>query len=1245
MSIPLSFGTNNVTVYSYEPFSYRLSNNIGGTTKLVLASRTSGIPPSYLTVDDVSATFSTSNNAMIPGNQQFVINLTNASGTVISNTSTTSVTIGPGRFLDGSGNSFVGSNYTFYAKEAITPIKLVAPFNLSPPTSTPTLPPGLSFSAVDVSSVTISGTPLVTAPQTNYLIIGKEVGTSRIVSSTLPIVISNERIQTNITNSGLVSGMQIDTPITPVTLTTIANGTVRYSWSSLPLGIFATDNSTNVVTSPFVPTDPSKTLILTGTPTINTAIQFLNSGYSNGFTQSILTERFNPLPLITSNLPVTFQFGETVLFDTTTVPTLYKDLAFDPSATYFRAVTYFTSNVGMSNIFSPDLRTDLSLAFNSNDRAYLVGNPKPTTPTTTGTFTIRAVNSNAVTRDISTSITVANDSVTFVSPTPAVDTCYNFVLSRSVDLSLNGYYPYPIEFSANAASGKPIAWTSSGFGGTGLSLSDTSGSSVRIVGTPSNVSALQTLSVTATAFDTSATATRNVKFEVLNDVVTLSDISLNDRIVTQNKAITPIQVIATTLSGRPIRTFLGTNFLPGLSISRTGLISGTPTSNADVTVTATVTADTGFVTGTKNYDFINLADKIVIALANSTETVPTTFSDVYFRVLGYSGTEGTIDVSSASTDRAPWQGSNFTVSTVLGNYLQGDFSTVPALLSRYRFAIGGNVGSTRRTQPVDVTVNNAPTFVRHIVGLESIAGSNAVVKLLRNTGPSVTLTGSYDYNFTGTDLTWSSANVSSSLLSNVLYGVHDLAQSSNVLVAVLGSNIVRSADAGATWSLLSSSNILSLDVSGGVAPSSYTANPLFGCIATDGSSNWLSIANGSDGSTFYNIVRTSSNNGLNWVDTSTNLFVNVNSNTKLYYNNSRYFVLAGSSATNPLLHAESSNVTSWTAPTFASGDIFNDLAFSNNTVLVVGSNASTSACYSSPNNGDTWTALSSSPISYSGSAEINTAGYAYGQWSVAGVSAGGVPAISFSRDISSWTETNAGSGRLTATVEDGSAWLWAGTGGGITGTWDSSGNVGIGYTGWDPSGLPVLGSKRIVATTVSNGTPSLTLTMPYPNATNLSFASPTRTSYLHWQYIPIQPITIEANYTPTNIDEVVYYYVYNLPDGLTFSLDPASSFIARITGTSVTYSDAPQRTVILASDASLSAIVPLVLDMRTILPTVQKQQTGAGAWTSYLRQYTEVNAATTARDSRATPAIEYRLGEFTRPEPPSVITAEDNCKC
>jgi hypothetical protein len=1253
MTTDLSFANNAISVFMYEPFSYTISNPNTGLYTLS-TTITSGIPPTYLTSDVSRAVFATTSNAMVPGTQQFTVS-TNVSGTIIGN-SVNTVTVGAGRFLDGSGLSFVGSNFTFYAKEAITPITLKAPFPLaSPVTSTPVLPPGLAFSALDGSRISITGTPSITSPQTNYLIIGRQAGTSKVVSSILPIVISNERIRTNITGGGLIGGMQIGTAITPATLTAIGNGTFRYTWAPFPDGLRATDNSGTTVTSPFSPTDPSDTLIITGTPTLAAANSFINLGYSNGLTQSITVQRTTPAPVITSIVDVTFQFGETVLFDTPSNPTLIKNIALDISSNYFfRAQTYFNGNVDMSSISNTGaLPTGLSLTFNGVDRAYLTG-----TPTTVGSasYTIRATNSNAKTRDIAPTISVINDVVTLTAPT---DTCYNFVLSRTADLSLTGYYPSPITFSAIAASGKSIAWSAPALSGTGLSLSASTGKTTTITGRPTAVTSLRNLRITATSFDTSETAQYDASFAILNDVFTLNRPIVSERLSIQNRPITPFQMTASTLSGNPIvfwsatSTASNTRLIPGTTISAGGVISGTPLSNWNTNPIFTLS--TGYVTSNIQpvWGFYSAPDTALVTLPNGPQTVPLTFSGVEFTLLDYSQTADTS--LSVSTSRAPWQGSNFTASFA-GNYLQGDFSGI-ALLPKYRLGITGHAGTASNTWPMDINVSNPPTFVRHILGVDVSAGESTSLKLVRNTGPSVALDSSMGYTYSANVLSWSNANAPSGVLSNVPYGIHDMAENESVIVAVLGSNMIRSVDAGNTWYTIPSSNIQSIDVSGGVPPSVYTARPLFGCIATDGTSNWVALANGSTGSSFYNIVRTSSNNGADWVDTSVNNFVNINSNTKLFYNNSRYFVTAGAAATNPLLYASSSNPTTWTSPSgLTTNDALNGLAFNNNTALVVGSNGTSSACYSSSNNGTTWTPLPSSPITYSGAAQINTAGYAYGKWVVGGTTAGGAMITRYSADLSSWTTFGIGLGLGTfhASVEDGSAWLFAGSGTnptGYTARWLSSGNPQI-TQGWGTGALPLVSSKRIVSTTVSNGTPSLTLRILYDTG-GLAFDSPTNTSFLFWQYVPIPTIRLEANHSgppPLDVLSEIYYVTTTLPDGLTLLPDQAGSLSATITGTSVAYRDAPYvvRAYAFAYDPANLTVVyvtDLTLTMRTVLPTVYKQQTSAGAWTSLVRQYTEVNAATTARDSRATPAIEYRLGEFTSPEPPSVITASSNCLC
>jgi hypothetical protein len=120
------------------------------------------------------------------------------------------------------------------------------------------------------------------------------------------------------------------------------------------------------------------------------------------------------------------------------------------------------------------------------------------------------------------------------------------------------------------------------------------------------------------------------------------------------------------------------------------------------------------------------------------------------------------------------------------------------------------------------------------------------------------------------------------------------------------------------------------------------------------------------------------------------------------------------------------------------------------------------------------------------------------------------------------------------------------------------------------------------------------MTIPYV-ASNLNWVSPTTTSYANWQFIPISPITLQAD----SSSSFVYYYASGLPDGLTLSLDAVGSQ-ATIQGTSVAFSDAFKRVLLYANDGT--ATIRRELGMRTILPTVQKQQTSAGAWTSMVRQ-------------------------------------------
>ena len=146
------------------------------------------------------------------------------------------------------------------------------------------------------------------------------------------------------------------------------------------------------------------------------------------------------------------------------------------------------------------------------------------------------------------------------------------------------------------------------------------------------------------------------------------------------------------------------------------------------------------------------------------------------------------------------------------------------------------------------------------------------------------------------------------------------------------------------------------------------------------------------------------------------------------------------------------------------------------------------------------------------------------------------------------------------------------------------------------------------------------------------FTSPVITSYFLYQYIPIPTIQINA----TASGQQIYYFVTaaELPPGLSFN-----PITGQITGAPVQTGTYSVRVV--ATDPFGQGSI-LVLQFTVVIPRIIRKQDGAAAYTSLLRQYTEVLAAQSARDNRALPSEMKTLGEFMSPVPPSVVTAS-NC--
>jgi hypothetical protein len=165
------------------------------------------------------------------------------------------------------------------------------------------------------------------------------------------------------------------------------------------------------------------------------------------------------------------------------------------------------------------------------------------------------------------------------------------------------------------------------------------------------------------------------------------------------------------------------------------------------------------------------------------------------------------------------------------------------------------------------------------------------------------------------------------------------------------------------------------------------------------------------------------------------------------------------------------------------------------------------------------------------------------------------------------------------------------------------------------------------AQTIDPGADVTTITFPLPN-TGPTFISPAQSTFVVWQYMPVPPITFTA------AGSGIVYFVSALPVGLTWN------------ATTRSISGAPMRTgtqtfTVYAKNSGLSAFTVTII---VEVPRIIKQQSGAGGYTSLLRQYTEVNAAQNARDSHVLPNESRTLGEFASPYPPSVITPS-NCPC
>lgn len=1263
----LSFGSYSLPVYLYEDFSYVISNAVNPSSIDKPITRSSGLAAGFFADTSSNFTFAGNGASLTAGSiESFSYIVRDASGN--SYTSSNQVPVGAGRLTDLSGNSVSGNRYTFYKNEPITRIQMKGPFTLcNSVLSVPTLPPGLQF-YTSGSNLDISGTPLVTLPTSNYLIIAKDSTTgSKIVTTSNTFVVSNERILYDLCGSPIIS-MTVDTPITPRILTAQfppypSGGTLKYTWQTFPDGLSVYDafgNDKTVSNSfGFLTTDPTHVFTISGTPSLAAAYA-LAFGGNTSIDRTIQGTRVNPLPTLTSNFGLTFAFVETVLFTPVTIPTLYTSNTIDPSSISFSAATYFSSGPGtaISNIFSPDLRSDLSLVFiPSLSRADLSG-----TPLTAGTanYTIRAINSNTTFRDYTATITVSNDSISFLSPI-ATDLCYSFILSRPVNLAKTGYYPSNIQFRATAASGRAVTLSAPALTGTGLSL-DSNGI---ISGIPSAVTPLSTLSVTATAAGSPATATRDVLFSILNDVFNFEAISPSSLSFIQNVPITPFQVSVSTLSDRNVLNYSEIGFSSGLSINPAGVVSGT--SSGGTSGTVTFGATTGYASGSRDYSFNVIPDSMLFLGPNPTYsyTAGQTITPIEIDAYVYSGVAVDrfdlsltpsygLDVSSTTgTLSGTWTtgippdtvlpaSCNFTINATAGTFVQSlpvSFTADPVLISRSFFStFGTNVSGILCSIPiVDVSA-----IKQHVTAQSPFSDIQFRTTTALSNDRILTITSGEDVEG---GLVYSASNLNTGALTF---------NSGNVIDSSGGylSSLTRSSDSN--WRV------------GGRRKSVLDASGVIWSSANDGQTWTLN-------SQYVTGVKTR-DDGLNF---SNNPYLRGGLALKAKDG----ILLAGGLGGNVMVRSLNDGAT-WTTVT---NGFIGECAYFNldhpTTWIATGSDYSsldeTEPLFTSPtikfsiNEGQTWTNVLTGPFNLYGYEVV----YGNNTWLATGVSfdlSGStkiyIPELRSSINGSNWTKiqffsdlfsSNQTSNivkaplRLGSMAFDGSNWnvfVNVEFQSGIVSIprlyrHPASGSLLTGWTSVDLSssftsiGVPVDSNLRVVSMTTpklvfdENPPIDISLNFTLNSGTGPTLTSPTTTSFSQYQYIPISPIQLSATGTGT-----VYFFVpaANLPPGLSFN-----QFTNQLTGTPAsigTYS-----MTFYAKDSV--GVSTFQFTFTFIIPRVIRTQDGAGAYTSLLRQYTNVLGAQNARDRVVFPTQERGLGEFMSPEAPDVITAVIDPRC
>lgn len=1174
--------SNNTVFYKYEPFipPYRFTGGSNFTASGTLVSYCSGQGTSSITFDSGSNGFlaigATSGESLVVSCRIDDVLVTNSYVLFIKDGRfiLTPSTISPLTLYQNEPiPNTVGSDIVFTSKTPLTTVF-----------STPSLPLGLSgFSSSNQIDWILNGIPSIVSANSNYLILGSNISNGRLVTVNLAIQVKTERV--NLTPSASNAILLLDTPFISgpfeVKGPLSATGNAVFLASNLPPGIGLTDtpltpplNPPSTLTVPSLPAS----VYLYGTPTF--------PGVSSTSYVTSISAVTNGLRVLSNRATCTFNYSPTIYFTNARSTEFY--LGVSNSAQYTAIVFPSSLNTVTYSTTSP---IPPGLTFTNG---VLAGTA---TSLWSNTLTIQGV-SGLISNSATITLTVIPVSVTSFSNVPSS----NFIIGRTIA---------PITFTFNSPA-YPFGTFLSNVTPTlppGLTATLVE-NAVIVEGTPTTVSS-GSLTVEVQTLDGSRFST-GTAYTTLADTFTYSANSTSFAWI-QNVEITPIQFSVNTTSGRPIVFFSGTSNLPaGMYLDPYGVLQGIPTnyttgySNLEGIIATNRYSSLSPTVGQFTYSVI--PDRIHLLNSNSPiQMIPSTAISIPFT---YQSTSGRVlPTTTPITFSNYTYGLTFTLGGASGTLESCSSSQI--ILPEYT-SLNGLVGSTLIPTVLALSNLNPPTIylatMRYTGSNYALYEDEGDLAFTVHTQGDLTIPHSLESSGDSLALADGTKNLQISVnqapfstvlfSSNIYYSVYATSLSRWIALPVDRDNqfdgLFFSSSSSNNWLINSTWTSNGFTVSGGNLIANDEPNSPF--ILHMFNSNLMVGGKG----LLYSILNSApvANAQINFFyDTSYTL-----TNTLSISSSSTRVVAAGTGSSTIVY---SSDGITWSNAVNAFTSVAYQAVWGRQvgSWLAIGSNTGAGVAVKYSLNGSTWIDI---PFTFSGSTILGPIQFDGTSWCMFVNSNSTSPLINSGIDSSfSMYRHDA----LNTSLSNVSTWT-------IT---------PVTFSGASQTDVPRLVSFPLARYT-SNGPPVPSLQI---NNTSLgpTITQPTITDYLVFQYVPITPITINAE------GDVIYFLgnAASLPPGMTWNASTGT-----ISGLSVQLG---VFTIELYAQ-SLVGVSRIVLTFKVTRVPILPNLPTASSYTSYLREKVVADSASSAINAHVVP---FEVGTFLLERPPEITTAPEIC--